>query len=414
MPVEALVAAAAQAFGRTPPGRLAVAVSGGSDLLAALHLFHAAGVQCGWEVVGVTVDHRLRPEAASEAALVAQLCAGLGIGHTTLVWDHDGVVGNVMDQARRARYGLIAGWAAGQGIADVVLGHTADDQAETFLMGLARSAGLDGLSGMRPTWVAEGVRFHRPFLKFARADLRKVLTQAGVRWVDDPSNHDASYQRVKARQALRALAPLGISMEGLVQVIANLDGARRALQDATATAARALVREVAGSLEIDRAGYLAAPPEVQRRLTIAALLWLNRADYPPRGPSVGGLLAAMCAGRDATLAGVRFRVSPQTIRAVREPKAVAGHHCGIQELWDGRWRVTGPHDAPYGLRLRALGDTGLKLCKTWRESGISRDALLVSPSVWQNEALIAAPLAGFGPDWTARISAGFNEFVLSH
>ncbi|MGV8951126.1 MAG: tRNA lysidine(34) synthetase TilS, partial [Cypionkella sp.] len=193
--------------------RLAVAVSGGSDSLALLHLAHQAAGQLGWDLQAVTVDHGLRDEAAQEAAQVGAICAGLGVPHQVLRWDHGEISGNLQDQARRARYALMTDWARAQGIARVWIGHTADDQAETFLMGLSRAAGLDGLSGMRPDWVEAGVRFERPLLGVSRANLRAYLTRRGVVWLEDPSNQNDRFARVRARRALTMLQPLGITVE---------------------------------------------------------------------------------------------------------------------------------------------------------------------------------------------------------
>ncbi len=81
-----------------------------------------------------------------------------------------------MDQARRARMRLISNWAVAQGLGVVALGHTADDQAETLLMGLSRAAGIDGLCGLRPRWQAGGVTWIRPMLQLGRAGLRDWLT----------------------------------------------------------------------------------------------------------------------------------------------------------------------------------------------------------------------------------------------
>ncbi|MBK6468777.1 MAG: tRNA lysidine(34) synthetase TilS [Rhodobacter sp.] len=117
--------------------RLGVAVSGGRDSMAMVHLMARAAPQAGWSFQAVTVDHRLRPEAADEAAFVASVCAGLGVPHDVLVWDHDDITGNLMQAASEARYGLMAKWAREKGVELVMLAHTSDDQAETFLMGLA-------------------------------------------------------------------------------------------------------------------------------------------------------------------------------------------------------------------------------------------------------------------------------------
>ena len=390
------------------PGEVGVAVSGGSDSLALLHLLVAAGAP----VSAITINHDLRPEAADEARFVAGLCAGLGVPHSVVVWDHGGPKGNLPDAARRARYGLIAGWAKARGSARVMLGHTADDQAETVLMGLARGAGLDGLCGMRPWWNEDGLRFERPLLGVTRAELRGYLGRAGVAWVDDPTNDDAQYQRVRARKALAVLRPLGITVEGLGEVARNLAATKAALVAAVAEAAARIGQERSGALIFQRDAFLALPVDLGRRLLIAALRWVSTAEYAPRAAAVLRLQAALSDCRDATLWGCRVRVSETLISIVREPQAVAGVVYTLDQLWDHRWRMEGPAGA--GLEVRALGASGLRACKGWRDTAISRDALLVSPAIWRGDTLIAAPLAGESNGWTARIDAGFASFILSH
>lgn len=388
---------------------LGVAVSGGSDSMALLHLAAQLAPILGAQVRAVTVDHRLRDGAAAEAAQVAQVCAGLGVTHDILVWDHGVVTGNLMEQASRARYGLMADWAAARGVARVALGHTADDQAETFLMGLARSAGLDGLSGMRAEW-QQGVTFLRPLLTVPRADLRACLRRRGLGWMDDPSNDNPRFARVRTRQVLHRLAPLGITATGLAGVVQHLAAAQDALRQVTIAAAAATVRETAGALQMDRDQFAALHPEIARRLLQVSLAWINGADHPPRGPALDRVYRAILAGRDATLAGCRIRIKGD-IQILREPRAV-GPAVASDQIWDHRWRMDGPH-AP-GLTLRALGTDGLEACKDWRACGIAREMLLVSPSIWCETTLIAAPLAGFGVGWTPLSLLPYAKFILSH
>ncbi len=380
--------------------------------MALLHLMHEVAPMRDWTVHAVTVDHRLRPEARDEAVQVGAACAAIGVPHDVLVWTHGALDGNLPDRARRARYELIAAWARGQGIALVAVGHTRDDQAETVLMGLARKAGVDGLSGMRSGWQAEGVFFHRPLLGVGRSDLRAYLARRGVSWIDDPTNDDDSYTRVKARRVLAALRPLGITAEHLGAVADHLDLAREALDATTQRAAQELAQEQAGALHLNFRGFQGLAFEIQRRLLAAALNWVNRADYAPRGSGLDRVQWAMIRGRDSTLAGCRIRIAGAEVAIFREPKAIAQVVSPTDQLWDNRWRVEGPHLA--GLEVRALGISGLKACKSWRNIGISRDALLVSPAVWRGDDLVAAPLAGFPNGWTAHIPAGFSRFIVSH
>ncbi|WP_323005891.1 tRNA lysidine(34) synthetase TilS [Pseudorhodobacter sp.] len=394
------------------PDRVAVAVSGGSDSIAVLHLMARLATHEGFALHAVTVDHALRSDSAAEAAWVAQICAGLAVPHQVLRWNHAAIAGNLMDAARRARYGMMSDWAAGQNVSDVLLGHTADDQAETFLMELARRAGIDGLVGMQPQWQQGGVRFLRPFLTIPRAALRDYLSRQGVGWLDDPSNDNDRFARVKARRALAVLKPLGITVAVLGGVMANLRAAQGAVLAATRDAAARICTERAGGVVFDRPQWAATGAEEQRRLLVAALRWISGAGYAPRGSAVDRVLMALAKGQGATLAGCRIRVSGNGFCVIREPRAVAGLVAAPEQLWDGRWQVRGPFTQ--GQEIRALGMAGLRQCKDWRATGYSRDALVVSPAIWYDEALIAAPLAGFPAGFDARIVASFNQFVLSH
>lgn len=386
-------------FRDLPSCRIGVAVSGGSDSMATLSLL----AQCH-AVEAVTVDHGLRPEAAEEADFVAQFCAARGIPHTTLHWSGADATGNLMDAARRARLALIGAWARARGIALVALGHTADDQAETFLMRLAREAGLEGLSGMRAQFEAGGVTWLRPFLMQSRAELRAHLRRHEIDWIDDPSNENERFERVKARKALETLRPLGISSEKLNGVVHHLAMAEHGIEMALRRLVDDHVRESAGDVVIAaQAFHREFGPEFQRRLVNAALIWVSGAEYAPRAAKVFDFLMTRKERRDRTLHGCRITVSDSEIRITREAKALAGLRVPVGQVWD-RWVLEGP--ATPGLEIAALGAEGLKQAKGWRDSGLPRASLLASPAVWQGETLVAAPLAGCENGWKARIACG--------
>jgi tRNA(Ile)-lysidine synthase len=201
---------------------------------------------------------------------------------------------------------------------------------------------------------------------------------------------------VRTRKALAVLAPLGITAERLAEVAGNLSRVQEALAVQVAAAA-AFVEERAGALRFG-AGLWAEPAEVQRQLVVAALLWLTGADYAPRAAEVKRLIAAMTAGRDATLAGCRARSG----WLMREPRAVAGP-VPVGQLWDGRWLVEGPE-----AEVRALGAEGLGQVKGWREAGLPREVLMVTPGVWEGDRLLAAPAAGHSAGWQVRLQRPFT------
>ena len=362
-------------------------MSGGGDSMAMLHL----AVTCGLRPAVVTVNHGLRAEAAAEADQVAQVAASCGLNHTTLLWQGWDHSGNLQDAARKARRSLIAAWARENHITTVALGHTQNDVAETVLMRLARGAGVDGLATMAHHWPEGGILWQRPLLGFTRAELRTWLQGQGKTWVEDPSNDNPRFDRVRARKVLVHLQPLGITPAGLAQVAANLADAREALDALADQWAAQSLREEAGTVLINPALWT-APAETQRRVLQRVLLWIAPADYAPRGQQVGHLLTRLAAGQAATLAGVRFTHGRGGLRALREVKAAAPR-CAANEIWDGRWQMVG--DMPQGAELGALNTAGLAQCPAWRSTGLPRAALLASPAVWVGDRLIAAPLAGF-------------------
>ncbi len=389
-----------------------VAVSGGSDSLALLVAVAEYGAARNLPVVAATVDHGLRPEAPAEAQAVARICQSLSVPHTTLKWDFSGLQGNLQAQARRARYGLLCDWARSGGVAHVALGHTADDQAETFLMRLARGSGLDGLSGMARQRQVDGISFWRPLLAARRADLRAFLTTRGMDWIDDPSNADDTYDRVKARKLLGVLSELGIDVPKLTEASTGLRRARGLITHTVAASVEADVSEDAAGLWVARARFRDWHPELRRRILSRAVQWIARAEHGPRAKSLAQFEAALMAGTTSVLAGCVGTVHRDKLWLGRELSALPkGGPTGV--LWDGTWQSTATADTT----IAALGEPGLSMIPNWRELGVPRQILIASPAIWRNQQLLAAPFAGFPPEideTTVTRADSFRSFLLSH
>ncbi|MEM6566170.1 MAG: tRNA lysidine(34) synthetase TilS [Pseudomonadota bacterium] len=392
-------------------GPLGIAVSGGGDSMALLLLLQSVMAKRGVPLQVATVDHRLRKASAEEAAKVADFCNARGVPHDTLEWkDWDGT-GNMQDAARRARYGLLTTWAQACGIKHVALGHTQDDQAETVVMRLARGAGVDGLSAMAASRDHNGIRWLRPMLGVSRESLRDYLNAEGVTWLDDPSNQDTQFDRVRAREALSVLQDLGVDAAALSTVAQNLRLARAALDAQTQEAARTLVHEHAGALRVNKSGYQSLPEEIARRLLVACIQWTNGAVYAPRGQSLEHARKALRNNGSATLDGCHMRRHRDALWIFREYNAVKDHETPTDALWDGRWRARGSHEAR--LRLRPLGEDGLSLRRDWRDSALPRDVLLVTPAIWQRETLVAAPVLDEPCMWKLNVErSALAELVL--
>ncbi len=410
-----ILSAVRDQFPAGPPPKLGVAVSGGGDSVALLHILIRCFATEGVDIHAATVDHGLRAESAREAARVAALCDGLGIPHSTLTWRGWDGAGNLQDQARRARYFLLGEWAGSREIRDVAVGHTADDQAETVLMRLGRASGVTGLAGMPVRRSQNGVTLVRPMLFLGRAQLRDYLRRHGLDWIEDPGNDDTRFERVRARRALTVLAPLGITVSALSKVAENMAQARDALNWFSFLSAREMVTVDGGDLVIDHARVRTLPAEVCRRLIVEAVIWITGDEYAPRRSAIAGALDAVRRKKSVTLNGCRMVHHGSDMWICREFNAVRDTRSAPGDAWDGRWRLTGPPQT--GCEVRALGAHGLNRCAGWRQTGRPRAALIASPSLWRGDDLIAAPLAGFDAGWRAELQVSGETFfatLLSH
>ncbi|WP_424941857.1 tRNA lysidine(34) synthetase TilS [Aliiroseovarius crassostreae] len=388
--------------------RLGVAVSGGSDSTALLILASDWAKTTGTDLICFTVDHGLRPEADEEARQVAALCASFDIPHETLRWTGWDGQGNVQDAARRARYALLAKAARDAGCAAVALGHTRDDQAETFLMRLARGSGVDGLSAMRADWRADGMRWLRPLLTETREGLRAMLRDRGPLWIEDPSNSDPRFDRVKMRQALQDLAALGLDADRLAGTAQAMGTARAALAHLAHKSAKEICQVEAGDVVIDPDPYWDLPQETRERIIAEGIRFVSSTPYRPRLASLRRSLVAARDGQSSNLQGCLIHPHRSGLRVIREPSAVAGLTVTPGQIWDGRWRIESGLDG----EIRALGE-GLTQIKDWRDTGLPRQTLLSSPALWAGKRLLAAPLVEKSDKCRILMQPSLTEFLTS-
>ena len=322
--------------------RVGVAVSGGGDSMALMHLAARLGKRA---LHVATVDHRLRPGAAGEAAAVAAAAAALGLPHETL--RPPAPPRPVQAEMRAARRALLTAWAAREGLSAVLTGHTMDDQAETVLMRLARGCGAEGLAAIPAA--PDGSPFRRPLLGIARAELRAWLRAQGIGWTDDPSNVDPAHERARVRAALAALGADAPPAAMLARTARRMGEAAAALDWAAAGLARgAVVLSPAGDAAIDRAAIEAAPRELVRRVLRAALATVGRRSERPTEAALDRVLDAIPrqGGTGLVLAGCRVRPTERRLRVFREPREAARAApvrvaaAGTTE-WDRRWAVDG-------------------------------------------------------------------------
>lgn len=389
---------------------IAVAVSGGGDSMALALLAAEWALGRGGEVVAVTVEHGLRPEAAAEARQVGRWLASRGIAHRILRWRPPAALhGGMQAAAREARYRLLTDWCRRRGVLHLALAHQREDQAETFLLRLARGSGLDGLASMAPIAERDGVRLIRPLLGVGRARLQATLVERGQPWLEDPSNENSAYARVRMRRLLPVLAADGLEAAQFSTAAGHLSRARAVLDDQVAALlAAAAALFPAGYIRLDSELLRAEPAEVSRRALAHCLVTVGGGNYAPRLERLVRLHDAICAGRlggGATLGGCRVLPRRGALLICREPAMVEEAVAlgpGKPVLWDCRFRIElKAGGAQRGLVVRRLGSDGWASIAA-RDPALRRHPIPPSvrpslPALWTAAGVVAVPHLDIGP-----------------
>ena len=301
--------------------RVAVAVSGGADSLALLLLVHRWASARGGSALGLSVDHRLRVESRGEMRQVHRWLEAKGLAHHALVWRHQGLLrGAVQAMAREERYRLLTCWCRGRGILHLALAHHAGDQAETVMMRLARGSGVEGLAGMSAILARDGVRLIRPLLLVDPDRLRATLRAVGQPWIEDPSNSNLSFERVRWRRFIPPEQRVPMARA------AGEIGRERAQRER-------LVAEILASASIEAGGQLTLPlqplltaaPELGLAALLRCLIAVGGRLHPARRESLERLLANLAAGGPArTLGGCRMVRRGDRLAVMPEPTPQLG------------------------------------------------------------------------------------------
>jgi tRNA(Ile)-lysidine synthase len=300
--------------GLCPAGtRLLIGLSGGSDSVALVHLLQELAEDGEFSVVALAhLNHRLRCAASRDEQFCRDLAARVGLPITVESVDVASYAQtqrlSLEDAARRLRYDFLHRAAESAAADRIAVGHTQDDQAETFLLKLIRGAGLTGLGGIYP----RRGNIVRPLLDVGRADLRRYLESRGQTWVEDETNANLENPRNRIRH--RVLPELNLaggasSNPAIARAAAIIREDGQWLDELGRRRFDALVVHREACLEIDISGLMAEPLPLRRRIVLAALRLAapNREIGSDHVEAALEVAAAQSAGVDVPGARVELR-----------------------------------------------------------------------------------------------------------
>lgn len=363
------------AFGPFPPDcpdyTVGLAISGGADSLA------LAWLARGWRrhVVAFVVDHGLRESAADEARQTIRTLASFGVSAHLLTLQDLRRDARLQEAARSARYAALIEACVSFGCLDLMVAHHADDQIETVAMRSAAASGPAGLAGMAASRELSGIRLLRPLLCVRRDRLRATLDAHGIGWIEDPSNDNRRFERVRFRQDLSDADGLKLWTQ------ANAFGGLR--DERAASQVRVLVTDVLWH----PSGFFIFPQELPPA-DLLATLWrvISGRAYAPGVDVIQKLFEGP---GTVTLHGVLLtRTSPWGWILVREPAAVGKSIRATSDgAWDGRWRLA--HAAGTSIEGCTIAAIGTAAAAWARDvPGVVRRSL---PALWRDGRLEAIP-----------------------
>ena len=379
---------------------VAVACSGGPDSLALTLLADAWAREAGGRATALIVDHAMRPESAAEAVSVHDRLAKAGVEAVVLTRQGAVFKSDRQAAARQARYALMTEWCRRANILHLLLGHHRGDQAETLMLRLGRGSGVDGLAAMAPVSENPYLRLLRPLLGVPRECLIAFLRSRGVDWIEDPSNEDASFSRVRVRRLLPELGQEGLTEQRLAATARHMARARVALEGAaTELLARTVAIYPEGYAVLKAGELLAAPEDTGLRALSRLLTCIGGNRHGPRMERLERLYVWLSRGEGGgrTLAGCRIvrRRGPGHVLLVCREAAAAEDAVpaagGI--LWDGRFWLSA--DGPLDTQLGRLGPDGWAQIRARKPDlcveNLPADVRNAIPAIWSLEEVVAVP-----------------------
>lgn len=340
--------------------KIALAVSGGPDSLGLMVLVNhwLKSQDLRPEVFVYSLNHGLRAEARDECEMVGEVARNMGFSFRELIWDGKKPVSGIQAAARAARYRLIAQAMHKDNVTILLTGHHMNDQAETVLMRLSAGSGLYGLRGMEVLSQLEGIEVFRPLLDVAPKEMTHLLSHVGLRGVDDPSNYDEKYERVRWRRALLRLDELGLGSNRLLKFSRRMGRANQALEQMCDDLfARHVSIDQFGVFYMAQKDFFSQPEEMAIRLLSRMIFAANGGRGEGELAQLEKLVPALAEQNFATctIANCIIAKRDDLIFAAREAGRVEGGEvlvrAGETIVWDQRFRVT--NKSKKSLRIKA-------------------------------------------------------------
>ena len=301
--------------------RFAVAVSGGPDSLALAFLTKVFSIKHNLHCKYFIVDHKLRKESTNEAKKVKKILSNHGINLEILNWNGKKPKSNIQSLARKKRYDLLFSKCKSFKISNLIIGHHLDDLFENFFIRMIRGSGLKGLSSLEKKTTISSINLIRPLLDFEKKDLEFISNHVFNFFVNDPSNENIDFKRIKIRKIISEFKKSGLEKDKLFLTLKNLKNSNNVLKFYTEQNKRlnSFLDKKNKKLLLNEI-FFRQPYEVVFRSLSDSLNLIGEKYFPTRGKKIDYVLKKIYKNtlKKETLAGCIIKKVNQTVIITKE------------------------------------------------------------------------------------------------
>ena len=394
-----------------------IAVSGGSDSMALFHMLTDWKSSNKPEIIVASIDHGLRSESKLEVEFVKKACEMKKVKHFSLAPSThlSKIQGNLQDNARSARYTLLRNWAIAKNLQCILLGHTLDDQEENLLIRFFRGSGVDGLVSMEEMVARNEVLWMRPLLKFRKEDLRNYLRTNNYSWVDDPSNHDNKYTRVRMRKLLKQLKSNNLITPNFVKTADHMLRASKLSREIAISNSKTLLSfNDVGQISFKVEKFSQLFEDSQYRILAGIVSWFSGSFYKPRFSQLENvynkILNVNITG--STLGGTVFKKKNGIVTVTRELSSIEENFLVKNKkfIWDNRWLITLKSGYQGQLYVKPYGLLGTDDQEIFITSKFDRNAVATIPVLVTKRDVKFVPFSNLKYDIDVKLLNQDNEF----
>lgn len=378
--------------------KISVALSGGVDSIALLHLSKTFCDKNKIKLVAITINHDLRAESEQEALEVGAYCKSLNIEHHIYKWDHQDIKSNIQEEARNARYNLLLSCCKLEKIPYLLTGHHLGDQIEQILISLSQGAGIYSFCIPENT-ILNGIKIIRPLLNFSKEEIIGYTKENKLKWWEDPTNIADKYLRNKIRPIASRLLNIS-NQKKLITAISNIKRASNSLAQITEDYIKNNVTfSHLGYAKFKTNSYKSLSDEIKFSIIRSLILKISKQEGDLRLNSIKIIDQAISKGQKKSLGGCCFTSENDICIIIRDFGRTSPQICKIEDtiMWDNRFRIISK--LKLEVRKLSLNELNLLLKEDPQSfnfddeltQSVKKTIVLTLPAIFSLEKLLVIP-----------------------